>query len=54
MDFEDDDAFLYGESSPPPQNDAVAAAQPVKVETDSKPDIEPTRSSFLLQFVCKS
>jgi hypothetical protein len=44
MDFEDDDAFLYGESSPPPQS---AATEPVKVETDSKPDVVPTRSSFL-------
>jgi len=53
MDFEDDDAFLYGESSPPPQNDAVKAAQPVKVETDSKPAVEPTRSSFLHKSACK-
>jgi hypothetical protein len=41
---EDDDAFLYGESSPPPVA-APEVAQTPEVTT-AKPDVTPTRSSF--------
>ena len=45
MDIEDDDAFLYGESSPPP----VAAPEALETPkvTEVKPDVTTTRSSFL-------
>jgi hypothetical protein len=43
---EDDDAFLYGESSPPPAA-APEVAQTPEVTT-AKPDVTPTRSSFPL------
>lgn len=43
---EDDDAFLYGESSPPPAA-APEIAQTPEVTTSAKPDVTPTRSSFL-------
>jgi len=41
---EDDDAFLYGESSPPPV--AAPEAAPTPEVTTAKPDLAPTRSSF--------
>lgn len=47
MDIEDDDAFLYGESSPPPTAAPEAFVTP-KVETVVKPEVTPTRSSIPL------
>jgi len=41
---EDDDAFLYGESSPPPTT-APEVVQTPEVTT-AKPEVTPTRSSF--------
>jgi hypothetical protein len=46
MDIEDDDAFLYGESSPPPST--APEIQPAKVEEPATPNVESTRSSFPL------
>jgi hypothetical protein len=48
MDIEDDDAFLYGESTPPPEPSIAEVKPEQKVETDSKPNVQTTRSSFPL------
>jgi len=44
---EDDDAFLYGESSPPPVA-APEVAQTPEVTKAVQPEVTPTRSSFPL------
>jgi hypothetical protein len=46
MDIEDDDAFLYGDESPPPT--APAVAETPKVEPTAKAEVTPNRSSFPL------